>query len=202
MYSSIAKRQPFFAMVTGVLYHENVFDPITEILPLFTEVVMRARWLAVRPARKLGAIAILSVFMIHTLAPPVMAEQFQKVGLIVAGAEKAQEVDVILSLEENRLAIRTKDSLNDLKVLPYKEIKAAEYSFSKHPRWKSGGAAAVAAGVFALPIFFLKGKRHWLTIRTSNDYAVLRLDKNDYRLILVAFETRTGLKVEVVPEEK
>ena len=50
--------------------------------------------------------------------------------------------------------------------------------------------------------FFMKGKKHWLTIRTQNDYAVLHLDKNDYRLILTAFETRSGVKVEVLPEEK
>ena len=70
------------------------------------------------------------------------------------------------------------------------------------PRWKSGIGLAVAFGIFALPVFFMKGKKHWLTIAAEGDFAVLRLDKNNYRIILPTFEARTGKRVEAVAEEK
>ncbi len=87
------------------------------------------------------------------------------------------------------------------KSFPYESIKSAEYSNSKHPRWKAGIGAAIAVGVFALPLFFMKGKKHWLTIKTGDDYAILRLDKDNYKIILPTFEARTGKKVETVEDE-
>ena len=152
--------------------------------------------------RKSAAVLVLTVFLTHPLAPWLQAEQFQNVGMLVAGAEKAREVDVVFLLDEHQLSVLSKEALSQLKSFSYKEIVTAEYSYSKQPRWKSAGVAAVAIGVFAMPLFFLKGKKHWLTIRTAKDYAVLHLDKNDYRLILTAFETRSGKKVEILPEEK
>jgi hypothetical protein len=48
----------------------------------------------------------------------------------------------------------------------------------------------------------MKGKQHWLTIQAENDFAVLQLDKSNYKIILPAFEARTGVRVETVAEEK
>lgn len=48
-----------------------------------------------------------------------------------------------------------------------------EDSYAKSPRWKSG-----------------------------KDFAVWRLDKNNYRIILPTFEARTGKRVEAVAEDK
>lgn len=155
-----------------------------------------------KKCRKFAAMAVLAAFLTQPLTPWLHAEQFQKVGMMVVGSEKAREENVVLSLEETQLIVLNKESLSQLKALPYKEIKAAEYSYSKAPRWKSAGVAAVAIGVLAVPLFFLKGKKHWLTVHTATDYAVLHLDKNDYRLIITAFETRSGVKVEVLPDEK
>ena len=59
---------------------------------------------------------------------------------------------------------------------------------SKSPRWKSG--------LFISPFLFLSsGKKHWLLVKTDNDYAMLRLDKGNYKLILADLEMRTGLRV-------
>ena len=48
----------------------------------------------------------------------------------------------------------------------------------------------------------MKGKKHWLTIKTGSDYAILRLDKDNYKIILPTFEARTGKKVITVEDEK
>jgi hypothetical protein len=47
-----------------------------------------------------------------------------------------------------------------------------------------------------------KSKRHWLTIKTADDYCVLRLDKDISKLVIPAIETRTGLVVEDIGEMK
>jgi len=155
-----------------------------------------------KKCRKSASLAVLTAFLMQPLTPWLHAEQFQKVGMLVAGSEKAREEDVVLSLDETQLIVLNKASLDQMKALPYQEIKAAEYSYSKAPRWKTDGVAAVTISVLTMPLFFLKGKKHWLTVRTANDYAVLHLDKNDYRLIITAFETRSGVKVEILPDEK
>jgi hypothetical protein len=76
------------------------------------------------------------------------------------------------------------------------------YAQSKHPRWKAGAGAAVAVGVLAAPVFFMKNTKHWLTLQGAGEAIVLRLDKNNYRLVLPALEARTGRPVEVASERR
>lgn len=130
------------------------------------------------------------------------ADQFLNVKLMVNTGDKPVQTDAILRLEDDRVVIRAKQGAAELKSFLKGDVKSAEYSYSKSPRWKSGAAVALAAGVFAIPIFFMKGKQHWLTINSENDYAVLRLDKSNYKIILPAFEARTGVHVETLAEEK
>ena len=148
------------------------------------------------------AIAILLAFAIATLPTQRAADQFHKVKLMVNTGGKSEPANVVLFLENDRVVIRSKDGGAELKNLAYADIRAAEYSFSKSPRWKSGVGAAIAVGVFALPIFFMKGKKHWLTVHGKGDFALLQLDKNNYKIVLPAFEARSGIKVETVAEEK
>jgi hypothetical protein len=41
-----------------------------------------------------------------------------------------------------------------------------------------------------------------MTVQTETDFAVLHLDKGNYAMILPSFETRTGVKVEMVGEKQ
>ena len=107
----------------------------------------------------------------------------------------------MILLEQEQLVIKARKGNVTLKTLPYSQMKTAEYSYSKSPRWKSGIGLAVAVGVFAIPLFFMKGKKHWLTIQAENDYAILHLDKGNFRVILPAFETRSRVKVETIGDE-
>ena len=147
--------------------------------------------------RRIAAVMVV-VVLTQSLA---VADTFTNVTLMVSTGDSAEEQDAVLRFESDRLVIYGKGGVV-LKTMPFAEIKAAEYSYSKSPRWKSGIGAAIAVGVFAIPIFFMKGKKHWLTIAGEHDFAVLRLDKKNYRLILPTFETRTGKRVETVTDEK
>ena len=151
-----------------------------------------------RCLHRLVACFVLLSVLAHSIAS---ADTFTNVKLMVNTGEKAEEYDAVLHFDEKSLVIYGKGGAV-LKTFNYADIKGAEYSYSKSPRWKSGIGAAIAVGVFALPIFFMKGKKHWLTIAVEKDFAVLRLDKKNYKLILPTFEARTGTRVEAVAEEK
>jgi hypothetical protein len=131
----------------------------------------------------------------------VSPEEFQKIKLLTQDGEITIETDAILVLAPDRLVVRSKKGDWEMKTLAYQDIRSAEYAYSKHPRWKEGLGAAIAVGVFAAPIFFLKGKKHWLTVQTEDDYAVLRLDKNNYELVCLSFTTASGIDVELLGEK-
>lgn len=127
-------------------------------------------------------------------------QQFDNVKLMVSTGGEAKETEALLKLEDGKLVVQSKKEGALLKEIAYDDIKAAQYSYSRHPRWKEGIGFAVAVGVFAAPIFFMKGKKHWLTLQTADDYALLRLDKNNYQIIILALETKGGVQVEVSGE--
>ena len=150
---------------------------------------------------KKAAALCLSLVMVQPAPGICGADQFSNIKLLVNTGGKAEEQDAILRLEDEALVISSKGGTT-LKTLRYDTMKSLEYSYSKSPRWKSGAVAAVAVGVFAIPIFFMKGKKHWLTAVSGSEFALLRLDKNNYKIILPALEAKTGMKVETVADEK
>ena len=147
-------------------------------------------------------IATLTMFLFLYSALGVDPETFGKSQLVVQQGDKSKMVDVLVVFEEDRLLLTNKKKTSEvLKTFEYKDIKSAEYSHSKHPRWKTGTALIIPLTIFALPFFFMKGKKHWLTIQTEGDYAVLKLDKKNYKFINAAFEGHSGVEVEFVDFE-
>ena len=151
-----------------------------------------------RDALRILASLVIASLLLQSTA---MADTFRNVRLVVNTGEKAEEVDAVLRFEDDAVVIYGKGG-RPLKTLAYAGIKGAEYSYAKGPRWKSGIGLAVAVGVFALPVFFMKGKKHWLTIAAEQDFAVIRLDKKNYKLILPTFEALTGKRIQSLSEEK
>jgi hypothetical protein len=133
-------------------------------------------------------------------AKPARVERFAKVKLIVNKGDKAEEKEAVLVLDEEALTLRAREG-PVLRRIPYAEIRSLEYSYSKYARWKSGAVGAVLVGVLAAPLFFMKGKKHWLTVVDGGGFALVRLDKDNYQVILPAVEARTGRKIEYVPGE-
>ena len=127
---------------------------------------------------------------------------FNNVDLLVPKGDKSDEKSVRLLFDGDTLVIDADKGEKIYKSFPYSSIKSAEYSYSSQPRWKTAIGATILLGVFALPLFFMKGKKHWLTIKTGDDFAILHLDKNNYKIIVPTFETSTGKKVETVADEK
>ena len=155
--------------------------------------------------------ALLLTFVLNA-ALPVFAqtnrEVFDKVELLVPNGDKINEKSVRLRFLENELQIEAVADEKIYKTFKYSEIKDAEYSYSKNPRWKTGLGLGAASLLFppllfiAIPIGFTKHRRHWLTVKTEGDYAVLKLSKKNRKLILPAFESKTGLTVKGEGENK
>lgn len=122
-------------------------------------------------------------------------ETFQNSMLNVTVGDKTRESAVIVRYEPSALVVADKKTGLATKTFPYANLKGAEYSYAKSPRWKTA--------IFVSPLFlFTSGKKHWFLVQGEGDYALLHLDKTNYRLILAAFEARTGLKVETVADTK
>jgi hypothetical protein len=130
----------------------------------------------------------------HTRAAAAPRE-FRDAKLTVADGDKSKEVDVTLRFDTENVQFVNAKSREALRTFAYGDCKSAEYSYSKSPRWKTG--------LLVSPFLFLsQGKKHWFMVKTANDYALLHLDKDNYKLILAEFETRTGLKVAAEGENK
>jgi len=127
--------------------------------------------------------------------PPRASEPFLNSKINVTVEDKTRESDVIIRYDLSALVILDKKSGEAMKTFRYAEMEGAEYSYAKNPRWKTA--------IFVSPLFlFTSGKKHWFLVQGPGDYALLHLDKSNYRLIVAAFEARTGLKVEAVTDTK
>ena len=122
-------------------------------------------------------------------------EVFTNAKLNLQVGEKKKEVDASLKYTDAALLITDRKTGVTIKTFAYPTIKTMEYSYSKSPRWKTA--------IFVSPLFlFTSGKKHWLAVQGEGDYAVMQLDKTNFKLILAALETKTGKKVETVADSK
>jgi hypothetical protein len=153
-------------------------------------------------------VAFLSNFLLSVKAQSRAADvSFNEVELLVQNGNDTDEKSVRFRLETDSLTIASGNGAIT-KTFRYSDIVSAEYSYSKNPRWKTGLGLGAAAVVFpplwfvAVPMAFSKHRRHWLTIRTNDDFAVLKLSKSTRKMLIPAFETKSGVGVKGVGEEK
>ncbi len=134
-------------------------------------------------------------------------EIFSEIKILLPNGAESKETSVIVTFYEDSLHIVSKDKSLE-KRFNYSEIKGAEYSYSKNPRWKTGLGLGAASVLFpplllvAIPLGFTKHRRHWVTIKTGDDFAVLKLSKSSRKLFIPTFETKSGVTIEAVGEDK
>ncbi len=133
---------------------------------------------------------------------------FSEVKMLVPNGNDIDEKSVIVTFLKDSMTISSKSNLID-KIFLYSDIKGAEYSYSKNPRWKTGlGLGAASFFLFppllfvAIPLGFTKHRRHWVTIKTADNFAVLKLSKSNRKIFMPTFETKTGITVEAIGEDK
>jgi len=135
-------------------------------------------------------------------------EVYEKIEMLSPDGEKIREIDVRVRFNNDLLEIESKATGEIIKRWNYSEIQSAEYSYTKNPRWKTGLGLGVAAIAFfpilfvAIPLGFSKHRRHWLTVRTDKDFAVLKISKSIRKIFIPAFETRSSVEVIALGDDK
>ncbi len=146
----------------------------------------------------------ITITLLMATTPLALATDYD-VELVVPDGKKSVESDAVLRIEKEtfEVLIEKKKFQEHNKKLSFSEVKIADYSYSKKPMLSVGGAVATAllvGFIFALPFLFIKKKNHWLTVQTEDQFAVMKLDKSNYRAIIAEFETH-GVTVNEVKEE-
>lgn len=155
---------------------------------------------------KIKLLSILAVAAILMATTPVALAANYEVELVVQSGNESKETDAILSFNADSFeVIPNKQSFKDSsKKINYTDIKVADYSYAKKPMLSGGGAVATAllvGVIFALPFLFIKKKKHWMTVQSESEFAVIKLKGNNYRAIRAEFETK-GVTVNDVKEEE
>lgn len=107
-----------------------------------------------------------------------------------AGKKDTREVNAVLIFEKDGIKIQSRRSKEIFKEFSYSDIRSAQHSYSKRATLPmSTGTAAVLSVLSGMPLFLMAGKKekHWLTVATDNDFAVLKIENDNYRLIRMEF---------------
>lgn len=154
-------------------------------------------------------ILLLSMTTQVFLAPASNAStSFDNIELMEPNGDNLRERSVRVIFDETSMRFVSRQSGTVLKEWSYDKIRSAEYSYTKNPRWKTGlglGAASIAFPpllLIAIPVGFTKHRRHWVTIRTDDDFAVLKVGKGVRKVFMPAFETRTSVVIKALGDDK
>ncbi len=122
----------------------------------------------------------------------------------VKEGDKEREHDAKVLLSDGVVTVtvrldRTSEAV--LSTIPFGSLQSVSYSKSKQPLWTTPSGPKQ---VFRLDVAlgFFKGDRHWLSLRTSDAFIVLRVDGDDVGSVLSALEERTGRAVERLVDRK
>ena len=148
---------------------------------------------------------LLTLALLITTTPLAFATEYD-IELVVPDGKKSKQTDAVLKIDKEifEILIEKKKFREHNRKVAYTDLKVADYSYSKKPMLSGGGAVATAllvGFIFAIPFLFIKKKNHWLTVQTVDQFAVMKLDKSNFRAIIAEFETH-GVEVNEVAEEK
>ena len=155
-------------------------------------------------------IAVILLFCLSLTAMPPRGsiETFQNIEFIQPNGDNLRETDVQVEFDDTTMRVVSRSNRSVIKEWNYSEIKSAEYSYTKNPRWKTGLGLGAAGILFppllliAIPVGLTKHRRHWVTVRTENDYAVFKVGKGVRKLFMPAFETRTSIQIQALGDDK
>ncbi len=143
-------------------------------------------------------------------APPVVAAPAPKevaapiqflAKILVKDNDKPRERDATVRLAEGQVTVTAQDR-TILSALPYDAVLSVIYSKSKQPLWDAPGGAVPIQRLEGGAFGFLKGGRHWVSLRTKERFIVLRVEENQVPSVLSAIEERTGKTTVRVAEPK
>ena len=137
-----------------------------------------------------------------TPAPAPVAPPFVFAAkMLVKDGEKPRERDATVRFADGQVTVTAQDR-TILSALPYDAVLSVIYSKAKQPLWDAPGGAMPIQRIDSGAFGFLKGGRHWVSLRTKERFVVLRVDENQVPGVLSAIEERTGKTTVRVAEPK
>jgi hypothetical protein len=140
-------------------------------------------------------VALIAVALLANVAAAFAQAKFEDIKLIKSkDGKKAEELDAELEInkESGEILIKEKKGGATLKIAKAQVTKIV-YERASKPRYAAGL-------LLAWPLLFTKSKKHFLTVQykegEKGEFALLRLDKNNYQAVLAGLEAATGVKVE------
>jgi hypothetical protein len=119
---------------------------------------------------------------------------------VVAEGGKNREHDTKILLAGGKLTVSEDNHL--VTAVAFADIVGISVSNSRQPMWNSPQGPAEMMKVEAGKLGFFKGGRNWLGVRTADTSLVIRVDDENLKKVIAAFEERTGKRVVRVVERK
>jgi serine/threonine-protein kinase len=141
------------------------------------------------------------VVVATTPPKPVVAPVQFRAKILVKEEDKSRERDATVRLAEGQVTVTGPDRAI-LGALPYETVLSVIYSKSKQPLWDGPAGATPIQQVDGGAFGFLKGGRHWVSLRTKERFIVLRVEENQVASVLSLIEERTGKTTVRVAEPK
>jgi len=106
------------------------------------------------------------------------------------GGKDTREVNAVIIFEQDTLKIVSRRKKETFKELKYADIKYVEHSYSKQPFYSKALKTAIVGLLTGLPLYLGEEEKHWLTILTENDFTVLKIENDNFRLLKMEFLVR------------
>jgi len=110
---------------------------------------------------------------------------------LVGQGPKQRERDAQILLADGKVTV-TAGNKDILHSVPYSGVMAVSYSRGRDPLWNSPQGPAPVAKMGGGAFGFMRGERHWIALRTTDSFVVLRLQDDQIRQALGALQERTG----------
>jgi hypothetical protein len=101
-----------------------------------------------------------------------------------------REVNAVLVFENDSLKVISRRKKQVFKEFRYADIKYIEHSFSKTPFMTSATKMTIITLMTGFPLFYSPEEKHWLTILGESDFAVMKVENDNYRLLKMEFALR------------
>ncbi len=149
-----------------------------------------------------NAIRIAGVCLVLLLASQAFAQEFAKAEYFrkaAPGQKKGEPVKGTLHVDATAKELRFVSGNGTIEfAVKHEKIKSILYERTAKPRYAAGL-------LIAWPLLFTKSKSHYVTVQYDTEegnpeYAIIKLDKSNYRDALAAVEAQTGKKIDRTAE--
>jgi hypothetical protein len=144
--------------------------------------------------KKFTATTLLIAFLLPTATLAQAVKNHYEVELFAnpnPGRKDTREVNAVLIFDNDVLRIESRRNKTLLKEFKYSELKSVEHSFSKNPLSTRPSTTAIILTVMTgIPVFLFRKEKHWLNIVSEKDFAVLKIENDNFRLIKNEFAVK------------